>query len=190
MRVALAAFLLMVTTAAAIAQEATAERLDALEKRVRALEAIIGQQPTPTNRILGDPPAAGRAASPAETEDKRQMLLELTKWSASIKEEAYPLSYFTINYTLLNNYDNAVKQVDGSIKFFDLAGAKITEMKIRLDRQAKIEPGKEASFKGFCGFHQPIDSEARLKGLAPEDVRTELEVKKIMFVDNTVMDLR
>ena len=63
-------------------------------------------------------------------------------------------------------------------------------MKIRLERYAKIEPSKEASFKGFCAFHQPIDSEIRLKGLAPEDVRTELEVKRIMFFDNTIIDLR
>src|SRR6266481_3395755 len=61
MRVALAAFLSMVTTAAAIGQETTAERIDALEKRVRALEAIIGQQRMPANKIPGGAPAAGRA---------------------------------------------------------------------------------------------------------------------------------
>ena len=125
MRVGLAAFLSMVTTAAAIGQETTAEKIDALEKRVRVLEAIIGQQRTPANGILGSPPAASRATSPPETEDKGQMLLKLTKWSASIKEDKYPLLYFMINYTLLNTYDKPVKQIDGSIKFFDLAGLKL-----------------------------------------------------------------
>jgi hypothetical protein len=190
MRVALAAFLSMVTTTAAVGQETTADRLDALEKRVRALEAIVGQQRSPGTRNPGAPPAAGRATSPAETEGKGQMLLNLTKWSASIKEEQHSVSYYAISYTLLNNYDKAIKQIDGSIKFFDLTGAQITEMKIRLDRYSKIEPGKEASFKGFSGFNQSIDSEARLKDLVPEDVRTRLEVKRIMFLDNTIVDLR
>jgi hypothetical protein len=190
MRVALAAFLSMVTTAAAISQETTAERLDALEKRVRALEAIIGQQGTPGSRIAGAPPAAGPATSPAETERKGQLLLKLTKWSASITEEQHSVSYYAISYTLLNNYDKQVKQIDGSIKFFDLTGTQITELKIKLDRFSKIEPGKEASFTGFCGFNQSIDGEAKLKDLAAENVHTRLEVKRIMFLDKTIIDLR
>jgi hypothetical protein len=190
-----AAFLLMatiaaVTTAAAIGQETTAEKLDALEKRVRALEAIIGQQRAPGKSIPGAPPAAGRATSPSETEDKGQMLLNLTKWSASIKEEQHSVSYYEIRYTLLNNYDKPIRQIDGSIKFIDLTGTQITEMKIRLDRFSKIEPGKEASFMGFCGFNQSIDGETRLKDLAPEEVRTRLEVKRIIFLDKTIIDLR
>src|SRR6266436_3848970 len=163
MRVALAAFLWMVTTAAAIGQETTAERIDALEKRVRALEAIIGQQRKPANRIPGGPPAAGRATSSIEPEDKGQMLLKLTKWSASIKEGQYSRSYYAINYTLLNNYDKPVKQIYGNIKFFDLVGAYITE--IKLNGSAKIEPGKEASFGALNGIDQSVDSEMRLKDL-------------------------
>ncbi len=189
MRVALAAFLSMVTTAAAIGQETTAERIDALEKRVRAPEAIIGQQRTPANRIPGGPPAASRATSSAEAEDMGQMLLKLTKWSALIKEGQYSKSYYyTINYTLLNNYDKPVKQIDGSIRFFDLVGAHIIE--IKLNPYVKIEPGKEASFGAYHKIDQSIDSEMRLKDLAPEDVHAQLEVKKIMFRDNTIIDLK
>src|SRR6266436_2716183 len=145
MRVALAAFLSMVTTAAAIGQETTAERLDALEKRVRALEAIIGQQRMPANKIPGGAPAASRATPSAEAGDKGQMLLELTKWSASIKEGEYSVSYDVVRYTLLNNYDKAIKLLDGSIRFFDLAGAPIIE--IKLDQHVRIEPGKEVSLR-------------------------------------------
>ena len=64
------------------------------------------------------------------------------------------------------------------------------ERKIRLDRFSKIEPGKEASFMGCCGFNQSIDGETRLKDLAPEEVRTRLEVKRIIFLDKTIIDLR
>jgi len=46
------------------------------------------------------------------------------------------------------------------------------------------------SFKDFHGIDQSVDSEMRLKDLAPEDVRAELEIKKIVFGDNTIINLR
>ena len=82
MRGALAAFLLVVTTGA-FGQETTAERIDALEKRVRAPEAIIGQQRTLATGIPGGPPVTSDATSSAEGADKSQVLLKLSKWSAS-----------------------------------------------------------------------------------------------------------
>ena len=60
MRVALAAFLSITATAAAWGQETTAERLDALEKRVQTLEALIGKQPTSGPIITGASSVAGR----------------------------------------------------------------------------------------------------------------------------------
>ncbi len=188
MRAALAVFLSTVMASAAFGQDTTADRIDALEKRVRALEAIIGRQRMPAARIPADAPVPGRATSSAEAEDKRQMLLKLTKWSASIKEGQYTRSYYEINYTLLNNYDKPVKLIDGSIRFFDLSGADI--INIKLDRYAKIEPGKEASLRTYHGIDKSIDSEMKLKELALESVHAQLEVKKIMFRDNTIIDLR
>jgi len=188
MRVALVAFLSMVTTAAAFGQETTAERIDALEKRVRALEAIIVQQSKPANIKPGGFPAASRATSLPEIEDKDQVLLKLTKWSASIKEGQYSTNYYVISYSLLNNYDKSVKAINGSIKFFDPDGADILELQV--NRYAGIEPGKEGSFKGFQAIDQSIDSETRLKILAPENVRAQLEIKKIKFRDNTMIDVK
>jgi len=88
---------------------------------VRALEAIIGKQRTPANIIPGGPPLASRGtSSPEAEEDKGQMLLKLTKWSASIKEGQYSTPYYEINYSLQNNDDKSVKAINGSIKFFNL----------------------------------------------------------------------
>jgi hypothetical protein len=128
MRVALVAFLWMVTTAAAFGQETTAERIDALEKRVRTLEAIIVQQDKPANMKHGGGPIDTRVTSLPEIQDKGQMLLQLTKWSASIKEAQYSSSYYVISYSLLNNYNKSVKAINGSIKFFDPDGADILEL--------------------------------------------------------------
>ena len=185
MRVALVAFLSMVTTAAAFGQETTAERIDALEKRVRTLEAIIVQQSKPANIKPGGPSAASRATPLPEIEDKDQTLLQLTKWSASIKEGQYSTNYYVISYSLLNNYDKSVKAFNGSIKLFDPDGADILELQV--NRYGGIEPGKEASFKGFQAIDQSIDSETRLKILSPESVRAQLEIKKITFRDNTII---
>jgi hypothetical protein len=136
MRVALAAFLSIITTAATIGEETTAERIDAVEKRVGVLEAIIG------------PALASRGtSSPEAEEDKGQMLLKLTKWSASIKEGQYSTSYYVINYSLENNYDKPVKWINGSIKFFNPVGAQTLELK--LERYARIGPRGEVSFKDF-----------------------------------------
>jgi hypothetical protein len=184
MRVALVVFLSMITTAAAFGQDTTAEKMDSLEKRVRALEAVIGKQ-RPAAVNPGAPLAAGRATSSPETEDKGQMLLKLIKWSASIKEGQYYTNYYVISYSLLNDYDKPVKAIRGSLKFFDPDGANILELK--LDRYAGIEPGKEGSFKAFQAIDQSIDSETRLKILAPENVRAELKISTIKFRDNTII---
>jgi hypothetical protein len=144
----------MVTTAAAFGQETTAERIDALEKRVRTLEAIIVQQSKPANIKPGGPSAASRATSLPEIEDKGQMLLQLTKWFASIKEGQSSTFYYVISYSLLNNYDKPVKAINGSIKFFDPDGADILELQV--NRYAGIEPGREVSFKGFQAIDQSL----------------------------------
>lgn len=189
MRVALAAFLSLITTAAALGQETTAERLDALEKRVRALEAaVIGQPRAIANRIPGSRAAAGRATSSAKVEDKAETRLKLTKWSASVKEGQYSISYYVISYTLLNNYDQPVRAISGGIRFFDREGAQISALKFNQD--IAIEAGKEASFKSYRPIDPSTDSEMRLKDLAPEDVRAELDLRKIVFRDNTIIDLR
>jgi hypothetical protein len=93
-----------------------------------------------------------------------------------------------VNYSLQNNYEKTVKAIIGSIKFVDPAGAHILDLK--LERYVRMAPGKEVSFKGYHPIDQSIDSEMRLKDLPPEDVRAELEIKKIMFGDNTVINLR
>jgi hypothetical protein len=154
---------------------------------VRALEAIIGQQRMPATGIPGGPPVTSDATS-AEGTDKGQVLLKLSRWSASYGEGQYSQYYYAISYTLVNNYNKPVKLINGSIGFFDLVGERI--IGIKLERDVKIEPGKEASFRGNYGINQFINSEMRLKDLAPEDVRAQLEVKKIVFRDNTIIDLK
>jgi len=79
---------------------------------VRALEAIIGKQRTPANIIPGGPPLASRGtSSPEAEEDKGQMLLKLTKWSASIKEGQYSTPYYEINYSLQAMTTNRSKRL-------------------------------------------------------------------------------
>jgi hypothetical protein len=83
MRTVLATCLLLVATVAS-AEETTAERLDALEKRVQALEAIIGHQRMPASSgIPGVVPETGDGTIPPQTEEKGETLLKLMKWSAS-----------------------------------------------------------------------------------------------------------
>jgi hypothetical protein len=79
-------------------------------------------------------------------------------------------------------------QRDKPLDFSDLVGEHI--IGIRLNRDVKIEPGKEEVFRGDYRINQFINREIRLKDLAPEDVRAELQVKKIVFRDNTVLDLK
>jgi hypothetical protein len=136
MRTALAACLLLVTTVAS-AEETTAERLDALEKRVQALEAIIGHQRMPASSgIPGVAPATGDATFSPQAGDTGETLLKLMKWSASFKSGQYSSYYYTISYTLRNNYDKPIKLTDGSIAFFDLVGEHI--IGIKMDRDVRI----------------------------------------------------
>jgi hypothetical protein len=89
---------------------------------------------------------------------------------------------------LRNNYDKPIKLINGSVVFFDLVGEHI--IGIRMDRDVKIDPGKEEIFRGDYRINQFINSEMRLKDLAPEDVRARLQVKKIVFRDNTIIDMK
>lgn len=165
-------------TTSPAAADAISERLDALEKRVQALEAIV-LHPAKPAAVIG---------TPGRVEEATQSLLKLTGWSAAFKPCAFREHCYAISYTLLNEYNKPIKLLDASLKFYDLVGEKIYG--IELAKDVKLAPGKEATFHGDYGVNEFLSEEMRLKDLAPTDVRAELDVGKLVFSDNTVLDLK
>jgi hypothetical protein len=161
----------------ALADETTTEKLDALEKRVQALEAII---------LHSRNPAAVSVPGQAE-QSGNQSLLKLASWSATFKGCGYGSHCYGVAYTLLNGYDKPIKLIDASINFYDLIGERIYG--IALTKDVKLAPRKEAIFHGDFSINQFMPAESRLRDLAPADVRAELIVRKLVLEDNSVIDL-
>jgi len=161
-----------------LADEPAAEKLDTLEKRVQALEAIIlhSRNTASTNGVSGQSEQSGN-----------QSAVKLAKWSATFKGCGYSSHCYAIAYTLLNGYDKSIKLIDASIIFYDLIGERIYGIKLAKD--VKLSPRKEAIFRGDFSINQLIPGELRLRDLAPTDVRAELKVKKLVFEDNSIVDL-
>ena len=168
----------LVTVNGALAEEGTTERLDALEKRVQALEAIILHPPNPS-AITG--------ISGGTEQRGNDSLLKLVNWTATFKDCGYGTHCYAVAYTLLNGYDKTVKLIDASINFYDLVGERIYG--IALARDVKLTPGKETMFHGNFDINQFMPVVLRLRNLAPADVRAELKVRKLVFEDNSIVNL-
>jgi hypothetical protein len=151
------------TAAPALADDSMAARLDALEKRVSHLEAVLAQQQT-------------RATE----------LLTLSHWSAQFKQGDLSNSY-QISYTLKSHCDKPIKIIDGRIDFLGPNGKRVYS--IPLIREAAIAPSGEASFTGHYYLNPSLPQEMRLRDLPPNQIATRLLVTRIVFHDNSVLPL-
>ena len=114
-------------------------------------------------------------------------MLKLANWSATFKDCGYGTHCYAVTYTLLNGYNKPIKLVDASINFYDLIGERIYG--IALTKDVKLTPGKETIFHGNFSINQFMPAELRLRDLAPADVRAELKVRKLVFEDNSIVNL-
>jgi len=145
------------------AQENTAARLDALEQRVAHLEALA-----------------------AKEQSQATELITLARWSAAFAQGDLSKSY-KIAYTLQSHCDKPIKLIDGHVDFLDPDGKRIYS--IPLIREAAIDADGKARFAGTYFLNPAQPDQIKLRDLPPDQVATQLHVRRIVFRDNSVLPL-
>jgi hypothetical protein len=145
------------------AQDNTAARLDALEQRVAHLEALAAKEQNQATEII-----------------------TLTRWSAAFVQGDLSKSY-KITYTLQSHCDKPIKLIDGELDFAGPDGKRIYS--IPLIREAAIDAGGKARFGGTYFLNPAQPDQIKLRDLPPDQVATELHVRRIVFRDNSVLPL-
>jgi hypothetical protein len=88
-----------------------------------------------------------------------------------------------ISYTLYNRTAKAIKLVEGGIIFRDLLGHEI--LKIKLSQDEHCPPHQSTKVDGTWNVSS-IGEEYRLKDMAHDDIKPELQIRRVVFDDNTI----
>jgi hypothetical protein len=148
---------------AARAQDDTKSRLDALEQRVAHLEGLAAKEQNQATEIV-----------------------TLTRWSAAFAQGDLSKSY-RIAYTLQSHCDKPIKLIDGHLDFLDPDGKRIYS--IPLIREAAIDADGKTRFAGTYFLNPAQPDQIKLRDLPPDQIATELHVRRIVFRDNSVLPL-
>jgi len=154
-------------------------RLTTIEKRLDRIEELLKQRAI-LGAVLGVPQPSASAAAPADTR------LSLTKWNATFHPAEYRFEeYWHLTYSVKNGYEKAIKLIDGALEFSDLLGTKIYG--VRLSPDIRIEPGQEQT--SAANYDRTLgEDDQRLRTIPHEDIKVALHVRRIVFIDNKVLE--
>lgn len=156
------------------AQSSLDERVKDLEAKVIELEKLIQVK-------LAKGPLTKTYKGKKETS-----ALELFEWNY-IYEKDRSNQYYEIKYSLTNSYNKGIKLIDASIQFKDLLGGRLFGIKVTPD--LKLGTGETIEGGGSYRINRFINEELRMKDMSKEDVIATLKVKKIVFIDNTILEM-
>ncbi len=177
-------------------QKRTGKNVEQLCQRLRAIEAKQ-HKPRHTPRR---PEKKERPKPPKDT-------LSLVKWNWG-KRTAGDWRIHSIKFSLHNGYAKRIKMVHASVRFDDLLGNQLhafqLEQDLRIPAMSQIEFTHESATKKqrVSDSYRSIPEEIRviikrrvtgidrMMILKPEDVVGKIEVKKIVFGDNSVLQVK
>lgn len=110
--------------------------------------------------------------------------LELEKWSYAYEKGSFD-EFYKIEYTLRNNYTKEIKSLDGGLYFQDLVGNPLYG--IALTKDVKISSMNTSKFSDNYLIDQFKQEHYKMKHMDAKDVQVEMDLKKIVFTDNTVL---
>lgn len=198
---------LFVLAIPAMGQQPPANPLEAkiaeLEKRIAALESQITSiknnqmaaqlarqsqpttppAPTPTTR-----PVAKVKANPADA------YLVLEDFDYAFRQGMLndipfaPEDRHTITLSFRNTGTKEIKLIDATVRFTDLLDETLLSIKVPPDQN--IVPGRLAVHKGYYSvgmFDQ--GGQARLRDMKKENIRATLKVRRLVFSDNTILQV-
>ncbi|MBF0233442.1 MAG: hypothetical protein HQK65_10455 [Desulfamplus sp.] len=175
MRLTITISVLLMFASAAWSDQSLEDRVKILEKKVSQLEMILKES------------SEAKTHKAKVIKKNTNSKLKLTDWSYSY-EKGEISDYYEIYYFLSNSYSKSIKLIDGSIQFKDLLGERIYGIKITPD--LKIQPGKTVKDGGSFSINQFINSQSRMKEMSKEDIVVELVVRKLVFSDNSILEIK
>ena len=95
-------------------------------------------------------------------------------------------TYYALDIELTNHFDKGIKEIDARVRFSDLLGSLLYS--VALGKQIQIAPGQSLVDKGTQANQRLITEQHPLKRLSERDVKAELNVRKIVFDDDSVWD--
>lgn len=112
--------------------------------------------------------------------------LELLAWDFSVVKGDFG-EHYEISYSLKNTADKAIKLIDGGLSFSDLLDERLYSIKIEPD--LKIGAQETVKESGEYRINQFIVEENRMKKMMREDIKVRLRIYKVVFDDNTILNL-
>ena len=155
------------------------EKVAELERRIAALEA----QAKPAGPAVqapgsGSPTAAALADVP----------LVLDDWDYHFVSGSGGNNYYHISITLRNMSTKGIKLIDASVQFTDLLDQHLYGIAVSPD--TVIPPGAQKIDAGEYSINQFINAQTRMKDMAKGDVKAKLVVKRVVFSDNSIFQMK
>lgn len=110
--------------------------------------------------------------------------ISLESWDYKYKKGSLD-EFYKINYSLKNEYDKTIKSIDGALYFQDLLGNLLYG--IALTKDVSIPSMDISTFSDNYLIDQFNKEHYKMKQADIKDVQTELNIKKIVFEDNTAI---
>lgn len=177
---AVAAFAQNTTDSAKIAD--LQAKVEALDKRITALEAQLGN--VTSTPLATTPQAAKPQVGDLKPVQATTSPLVLDDWNFQFQQDDDGPAYL-ISLTLHNTGTKAIKLIDASVGFSDLLDAHIYG--IRVSPDLTIGPGETYVDSGSYHINQFVNEQMRMKDMKKADVKASLDVRKVVFSDNTIL---
>lgn len=164
-------------------EQTVEDRLTKIEERIGNIEKMFAA----IMQLKGKGDKKGKqAGEPTVKPPASECQVMLTDWNYKYTKGSSQ-QYYTISYTLTNKYEKGIKLIEGSLTFKDLLGTELYGIKITPDE--KIAPNQTASEKGKYRVNQFMAHQLRMKNMNKNDIIAELEIRKLVFDDNSIIEL-
>jgi hypothetical protein len=151
---------------------------DPLEQRIIQLEqevTLLKQQIEGLNTTV----------QKTQTVTPNHLNIILSRWYFRAEKVKFN-TYYALDIELTNNFDKGIKEIDARVKFSDLFGGLLYS--VALGKQIQIAAGQTLVDKGTQANQRLIAEQHPLKRLNERDIKAELNVRKIVFDDDSVWD--
>jgi hypothetical protein len=156
------------------------EKVAELERRVAALEA----QAKLTGPRVDQPPQGTAATADVATD----VPLVLDGWDYRFVPGTSGQNSYYISVTLRNVSAKGIKLVDASVQFTDLLNQSLYGIAVGPD--LVIPPGSQKIDAGEYHINQYMNQQLRMKDMAKDDVKAKLVVRRVVFSDNTIFEIK
>jgi hypothetical protein len=114
--------------------------------------------------------------------------LVLDDWDYQFFKGTLSQYFYAITLTLRNTETKQIKLVDASVAFSDLLDQHMYAIKISPDQT--IAPGQRHTVLGDYPVNEFISDQLRMKDLKKADIKARLTVRRVVFSDNTVLEVK